>query len=167
MNNIFDVIQKLYSNLINVITVGFEEKDKKFVENEYMRILKNRYSELDISIDDYDKLYEYLFKIEYKEWNDLSLDVKKHILLKDVALDEIIDITNSAFKFANERLNKNILIPIAQADEYISKLEVLYNSVKEYNQQLAEWHISEGIMDLKYSSGQTENMSLRTSHIAK
>ena len=64
MNNIFDVIQKLYSNLINVITVGFEEKDKKFVENEYMRILKNRYSELDISIDDYDKLYEYLFKIE-------------------------------------------------------------------------------------------------------
>lgn len=165
MNSINDVIQKLYYNLISVILTGFEESDKKIVEAEYMRILSNRYSELPFNITEYEKLYEKLFKLEYNEWSGLPLDMKKHILLKDSVLDEIINIASEAFKFAKNRLNKNMLISIEEADKYISRLEELYNSVKEYNKQLAQWHISEGILDLKYSSGQTENTSLRIGHI--
>lgn len=165
MNSINDVIQKLYYNLINVISNDFEESDKKEIQVEYMKILNNRYSELLFNTTEYEKLYEKLFKIEYNEWSNLSLDMKKHILLKDSALDEIINITSEAFKFAKERLNKNTLISTEIAEQYISRLSELYDSVKDYNKQLANWHISEGTLDLKYSSGQTENMSMRIGHI--
>lgn len=165
MNSVNDVIQKLYYNLINVISNDFEESDKKEIQVEYMKILNNRYSELPFNTTEYEKLYEKLFKLEYNEWSNLSLDMKKHVLLKDLALDEIINITSEAFKYAQERLNKNILISNEIAEQYISRLSELYDSVKEYNKQLANWHISEGIMDLKYSSGQTENMSMRIGHI--
>ena len=43
-------------------------------------------------------------------------------------------------------------------------MEELLNSVEDYNKELAKWHISEGTMDLKYSSGQTDNTSLRIGH---
>lgn len=165
MNSINDVIQKLYYNLINMISNNFEESDKREIQVEYMKILNNRYSELAINTTEYEKLYEKLFKLEYNEWSNLSLDMKKHVLLKDSALDEIINIASAAFNFAKERLNKNILISTEIAEQYISRLSELYDSVKDYNKQLANWHISEGTLDLKYSSGQTENMSMRIGHI--
>ena len=166
MNDINDIIQKLYDNLVNVVTEGFEEQEKIFVKEEFLRVIKNRYSRLtEITINDYNTLYEKLFKLQYEEWSNLSIDMKKHILLKDNALDEIINIASNAYKFAKERLNNNVLILPELAEQYIAKLNELYELVKDYNKQLANWHISEGTMDLKYSSGQTESMSMRVGHL--
>ena len=163
MTSINEMLNKIYSNIINIILKDFEEEEKILVQQEYIRILKNRYSNLNIT--NYEKVYEKLYKLEYNEWNNLSINAKKQILLKDEVLDEIKNISSKAYENAKERLKNNKSISKEEAEQSINKLNELLTFVKEYNKDLARWHISEGIMDLKYASLQTNNTSMRISHI--
>lgn len=167
MTDINQVIEKVYFEMIGIVVDGFEEFEIEDAKKEYFRILNNRCSNLNknINISDYNLLYEKMLKLEMKEWGELAPGVRKHLLLKDKALEGIISIASSAYNYAKERLNESKLIPVELAEENINNMLLLKNNVKEYNIHLAEWHISEGTMDLKYSSGQTDNMSLRIGHI--
>ena len=159
--NINDIINKIYDNMIGVILVGMEEENYNEVSNEYKRILLNRYSSISINGRDPEELYDKILKIEYDEWQPMAPPMKSHILIKDKSLDQIIDIANGAYKAAKERLYDGKTISTEVADSNKTKMEELYNDVKEYNKALADWHISEGTMDLEYASGRTENTSLR------
>lgn len=168
MENMERVIAVLYTNLLPIIIKDFESNDIEIVKQQYYTILKNRYLNIEenlkkanIQFYNFEEIYETLYEKEYNEWINLPLSMKKHYLLKDNALIEINNIANQAYKYAQNRLNNNIIINKELANQYIEKLHELSKLVKDYNKELANWHISEGTMDLMYSSGQTDNMSLR------
>ena len=158
MNN--EIIKILYEKLINIVLNGLNEEEKNIGGQEYYNILINRYSDKEID----EKIFQKIINMEYNEWINIDIDMKKHILLKDKALEEIINLTSKAFKVAQDRLIKNIIIPQQEAEQNIMRIEELYPLVKEYNQQLAKWHMSEGIMDYNYACGKTDNMSMRIGH---
>ena len=91
--------------------------------------------------------------------------MKKNILIKDSALNKIIDLSSFAFKCAEDRLVNNIFITKQLCDECILKFNDLYNDVKSFNKNLAMWYVSQATVDLTYASNQTDGMSDRVSHI--
>ena len=165
MNNINELIKKLYDNLIDIVLNGFEEEFYQLVKKEYLNILNTRYLKYDNNIKNFESVYEAFYKIEYIEWSSMPLNMKKNLFLKDDYLNKIIDITSKAYKYAKERLYNNKMISIEEAKNLTTELEKLLENVQKYNIDIAKWYISEGVMDLQYASGQTNNTSLRIGHI--
>ena len=152
------VINQVYQRTFNVVVDGFDENEKLMASNEYLKNLKNKYLDLGPITEKY---FERILMLEYNEWKELSLNIRKQMLLKDNALEEIINLTGEGQKWAQERVDNNTLISGEIAEKYINRIEELLPLVQEYNKQLAGWYISEGIMDLIYASGQTDNTSFR------
>lgn len=164
MININELIEKIYINTINIVLNGFEDNYLELVKRKYYESLKNQYTGLEIHIDDYEKTYETFLKFEIEEWLEKDLEEKKRIFLDDLSLNQIIDIASFAFKSANNRLNNNVLISKDYVEQLIDKLEQLDKNVLEFNKELSSWYLSECIMDLNYSCGNTNNTSLRIGH---
>lgn len=152
-----DKIKKIYQKLINLILDGFSADERNIACQEYYNILINRYSSIDIDENKFIKIIE----IEYNEWKDLGLGARKHILLKDNVLKEIVNLTGQGYKWAEERVNNNSLVSVEIAEKYINRINQLLPLVQEYNKELANWYVSEGTMDLLYACGKTDNTSLR------
>lgn len=159
------VIKKLFDNLIEIVCDEVEDEYCEDIKTGYSKLLYNGYLNIEknyilmIMINIYNVLYE----TELNEENNMSSSMKKSLLLKDIALEEIINISNYVFEFAKTRLNDNKYIDKLIVEQYISKLESLLERVSEDNKQLAKWYISESIVDLYYASSLSNNMSLRFS----
>jgi hypothetical protein len=154
-------IGNIYTNVINIILNSFENEYQDIVKSKYYKILMKRYSSLDINQDNYDKLYNRFLKLEIEEWSKMPLNTKKNIFIKDVALEEMINISNQAFQYALDRARSAKIISDEIYNKSIDRLKELYMKVKDYNRPLAQWYLSEGTMDLDYASGKTKNTSLR------
>ena len=116
MNNIEDLVSKLYLNTIDIVLNGFDEKDIESVKRKYYENLKEQYSGLEEYIKDYNKTYEKFVKFEKSEWSEKTIDEKKRIFIEDPALNQIIDIASIAYQGAQDRLNNNTLME----KEYLS-----------------------------------------------
>lgn len=158
IENMEYVVNQIYQKIFNTVVEGFDDSEKSLASIEYLNNLKNKYLELGPITEKY---FERILMLEYNEWKELSLDVRKHLLLKDNALEEIMNLTGEGYRCAIERLEDNKLMLIENAEKYIKRIEELYPLVKDYNKELAEYYISEGNMDFKYASGQTDCTSLR------
>ena len=152
------VINQVYQRTFNVVVDGFDESEKMIAKNEYLVDLRNKYLELGPITERY---FERILMLEYNEWKQLPLDMRKQMLLKDNALEEIVNLTGQGQKWAEERVDNNSLISVEIVEKYINRIEELLPLVQEYNRELAGWYVSEGITDLIYASGQTNNKSFR------
>ncbi len=164
MKDIQDVIKRVYEKVSPLMCQNLNEEEVSIVRGEYMGILQHRYANLQVDPSRLEDIYTRIAKLEYDEWVSISPDMIRHLLFQDKALNRIIDITNGAFKKAQVRLQQNITISAEEADKLIEQAESLLEQVADYNKELAKWHLSEGIMDLKYASGQTALTSLRIGH---
>lgn len=167
-----EAIERIYNHVINIVIDGLEQENIEIAKEEYKRQLKeyiltmeSEIKKYKFIINDYEQLYNGILKSEEEKWSNLPIGIKKNKLLKDEALNEIINISSEGYKKAEERLYNNKFTPIEYSEEKIKKLKELRELVKEYNKALSDWYISEGTMDLKYASGQTENTSLRIGHL--
>lgn len=162
-----EIINKLSIDIDPIICDGIEEKDWSIVRKEYNRILHNRYSEIDqkLNTDDYEYLYNSLYESEYEEWSNISLPMKKNLLIPDLALEDIIDISNKSFEYAKEKFLHGKFITEEIADAYITKLNSFFTQVYDHNKTQANWNIKEATIDLMYASNQSDNVSTRISHL--
>lgn len=167
MNEINNIITYIYNNMIGIVLRGFESTYVNIVSKKYMDILINRYSDIQFDIKNINDVCKDLFELEYDEWNAMPIDVKKHILVDDLALEKIIDLSSEALKYAKNKLYNNIVVSKDVTDEIILKLNLCYNNVADFNKDLAMWYISESTVDLDYASGQSENTSMRIGHLRK
>ena len=150
MNNINDLIEKIYINTVDAVLKDFDEKDYEFIKRKYFETLKSQYEGLEEYIRDYNKTYEKFYRFERNNWLNKSIDEKKKVFFDDLSLNQIIEIASIAYESAKNRLNNNILISKAYSEQLIDKLS---------------WYLSESIVELNYSCGNTDNTSLRISHI--
>jgi len=167
MDNISLVINKIYNNMIKIILSDIESDYHEVVCQKYMETLMNRYSDIDFDEGSIGEVYNFLYQMEYNEWNSMPAAVKKHSFMKDDVLNKIIDLASIAFKYAKDKLDNNVVISKQLANEYILNLNSLYNDVEDFNKNLAMWYISEATVDLDYASNQTDSMSSRISRMKK
>ena len=95
--------------------------------------------------------------------------------LSDEVLDDIKFISSLAFKLAEQKVNSRDVngenmqntLDEGTANKYIEALNTYLSQVQDFNKQVAEYFVSEGIVDLQFASGITSNMSLRIGRIIK
>lgn len=160
-----DVIKKVFDEMIFTVCMGIDEEDWPVIREEYHKLLIRRYSETDVELklNDYDKVYKIVYNIEYKRWTNLSPFIKKNLLIVDNALNNVMCISNLGFDFALKRLKDDSLISAEEADTQINKMNEIYKNVRKENKFTADKYISEGTIDLLFASNQTDAMSLRLS----
>jgi transcriptional regulator of heat shock response len=171
-----EVVDKIFNQVVGIVLEGLDSKFQDKAKNNYYNLLLSSYSNYDqelkendlgIKVDtiNYDKIYSSLIQLETMKWKNVPVGVKKHVLFEDVALNEIIDITSKAFKDAKTRITEGKIVSEEETNKSLSRLTELLEQVEDYNKDLATWYVSEGSMDLRYSSGTTELTSLRIGRI--
>ena len=105
---------------------------------------------------------EILLEQIVSKWNKKTIEEKRMELLRDVPAENIISISNKAWEMAIQRIKTGKIYDDENLyNEMIDAFEKNKNNVKEFNITQIEECISEGILDLKFAFGKTENMSLR------
>lgn len=169
MNN-EKLISEIYNQTINDILNGIDEKYKSELCMAYINYLKRIYLNFDLELGNkkIDELVSVFVNLEKSKWKDANKDSKLSELLHDQAFENIKNISNTGYKYAEEMLSKKIfndaiepVIEKEKAKENIDKLNKYCDQVRNFNKQLATYYVSEGSMDFMYASGITENMSLR------
>lgn len=157
------VIARVMEKMDPVICDGIEQKAIPEILESYHKMLQRRYSEIDVrlKLHDYEKIFKIICDMEYREWSKLSPNMKKSLLIFDLALNKIIDISNTGSGHAVDRIEKGILISAEYADEKIREMKSHEADVREENRIVAQNYISEGTVDFMYASGRTEYMSFR------
>lgn len=165
MKNIEQIINMLYQNMISVILQGFDPKDYENVKKQYYVMLMSKYLDLDWGMNDANKFYEKMYKLEYIKWSGMPLNMKKNIFISDDNLNKIINLAGLGYKYAKNRLDKNQLISKKEALNSVKQLKEFRKNVFEYNDKLADWCVSEGTLDFYYACGINDVVSLRIGHI--
>ena len=139
-----------------------EEKDemRKSLEDKLSYIYKDSIKHLVINGIEED--IEILLEQIVSKWNKKTIEEKRMELLRDVPAENIISISNKAWEMAIQRIKTGKIYDDENLyNEMIDAFEKNKNNVKEFNITQIEECISEGILDLKFAFGKTENMSLR------
>lgn len=165
MNNINEMIDKIYSNTINLVLNGFEDKYIELIKQKYYEKIRKKYLTLENKIKNYNASYEIFYQFEQSNWNKKTIEEKKSIFIDDINLNQIVDIASFSYESAKNRLINNIIISEQYANKLINKLKELDKNVLDFNKDLSNWYLSESIMDLSYACGKTDNTSLRIGHI--
>lgn len=158
-----DVIKKVLDKMIPVVCEGIEEKDIDDIKESYIKKITDRYSNIDVrlKLNDYDKIFKIICDMEYREWSKLSPNMKKSLLIFDLALNKIIDISNTGLELARKKIENNSVISEEYAEEQIKKMNGFLDEVREENKIIAMNYISEGTVDFTFASAKTEYMSFR------
>ena len=161
------LINKIFDNMLFIMHSGIEKKYWPIIEEEYKAILENRYNDLDriLNTENYEELYQSLYEAELNEWANYPISIKKSLLISDKALEKIMDISNMAFEFAENRIKQNQYISIEQSNNIIAKLHVLLENTHDNNKSIAKVEIEDAITDLLYASKQSDIMSSRMDYI--
>lgn len=161
-----EIIDKLAREVFPIVCREIDKKDWEELKKNYQKLLYRRYATIDTTLntEDYESLYESLYESEVEEWSSLSAFIRRSILIKDEALEEILNLSNEAFKLALERYKNKRTLEKEEADATIEKLKSLASQVNEENSTMAKTSIKEGILDILYASNQSDTMSERLTH---
>ncbi len=171
-----ELINKIFNNTISNVLLNIDEKYIEEITIAYKDYLNRLYSNFDDKGLTDDKLEEVFTKLENSAWTISNQGTKLSILLKDEAFNSIKSISNAGYKYALQMLenksnsnNKEVLPVISKeiSDKNINMMTELLSNVREFNVELANNIVSEGIVDYKFASGQTKYMSLRIGRISK
>lgn len=156
-----ELIKTLYDNLINIVLTDIDVSYHEVVKVNYMNYLKNQYFEAYKDFKDLNVLGQTLIRFEKLKWLDKNSDMKLNLLIEDEFLNKISVISSKAFDYANERKASGKLIDESVAENLINEMKQYFQKVLDFNKNFAQWCISDGIVDLIYASGKSNNTSLR------
>lgn len=153
-----NIIKEVFKNTINIVLIDVPDDLKKEFYESYYRYLITRYLKNDLKQQDVESIVNF----EIRHWKRADCELKLHRILEDKAYDVISKVSSNAFDLAYKRLkDEQILIDEKTANNYIKILEDNLDKVRSFNVERVKMVVSEGIMDLLYASGQTEDTSLR------
>lgn len=165
------LINDIYDNVKNILLNGIPLEYQNDVLLGYKKNLLEVYSKIDVN-SNYELAKEALIEIEVSKWKDTTAAIRLSEFVMDKAMDDIRYISNNGFKYAQARINQsendNVLpatIEINKCEEAKLMLEKLLTQVKGFNEELARYYVSEGILDFEFASGMTNDMSLRIGRI--
>lgn len=166
------LINGIYNNCINTVLENIDESLREKISLEYKKHLLNDYEDILEPDDDINMMISICTQMEIKRWQKKTADEKLSILFEDKFFNKLIEISNIGFKHAQRKIgylisNKeyNPDISQEQADDYINKMNDLFEQVQPYNKDEATIYLSEGTLDFGYASNMTDNMSLRAARM--
>lgn len=160
--------KKVYENNIDTVIKGIPNELVNEVKDGYKEYLKKTYFDVYEDGDDISKLITVFSKVEHDTWIEEEPIVKENMLLKDVNLNKLRDLSAQVDKLAKKRLGdenyQNINTPNL-SDTEIKDLEnqMAYyaKNVRDFNKGVAESILSESVMDLNFGLNKTDNTSFR------
>ena len=158
-----EMVETIYNNLINEFQRDMPENEKEILSNLFKKEIEREVNRITEPIDEKKKEFSITFITSYeKDLCNSSLEYKKAVLIKDEQYEQIKYLSLNAYALARKKLNDNEAISVDEANEKIELLEKMLESVQDFNKSQAQMEVSEAILDLKYASGQLDNVfSLR------
>lgn len=165
-------ISKIYNVCINTVLNGVDGDIKNEIAVGYYNYLMNTYSDFDISniTVSVSQALDLLIDLENSKWNNATVSIKKLEFIKDSALDNIKRISGIAHKYATKKINitdinGNLVSNTLDEETADKNIELLNNyllQVKDFNKELANIYVSDGILDFEFACGRTNYVSLET-----
>ena len=149
-------------NLVFLKDVPEEMKDN--LENLYKKNIETQYLSLIEKIDSlekFNKVLEYIVRVETELWGNASLEGKLSYLVKDAAYNDLNALSLKIFQLARERQEKQLILSDAEQNQFRKQLDDLLSKVMQMNQNRAKILYSEALLDLNYAYGLSEFTSLR------
>ncbi len=164
-----EVIKKIYDKTKDVVINFVDEELQFLLENAYYEYLVENYGNFDLQEKNIDDVVKIFADLEISKWSNMSIDNRKSELLKDEAFENLRYISNVALKYAEQKVNSRDIngenmqntLDEETANKYIEALNTYLPQVQDFNKQIADYFVSEGIMDLEFACGRTNYMSLR------
>lgn len=159
-----DVLKRVFNNIEPLL---LEEIDSIYIEEvkkTYKQNIIDKYFEDYKSFENMDMLYSVIMEFEETFLKNLSINEKKSMFIKDSAFEQILIITNKCLELARERKENNSFCNISIMEECRKTFDENYPLVKDFNKDLADLYILEGMMDIEYACGKSANPSLRSIH---
>ena len=163
-----EIIKKIYKNTISTVLENIDSEVVNDLCAAYYEYLLRNYSNFDTKGKNEEEVITIFSQLEKSKWSNMNSGMKKSELLKDEAFEHIKYISGMGLKYAQERVVKNSVVLDAEtADKYIDLLNEYLPKVQKFNVFIAQNYVSEGIMDLQFASGKTNDMSLRIGRMIK
>ncbi len=163
--NVKEMADRFLSELKNELLINTEEKYHDDLINGYYNDLSNWISNSKLFYERPDDFFELNFE---RKKNSLRYattvpTLKLNLYILDESYNELVNISGIGFKAATDRINKSEHPIISKdfADGQIDKMTNLHKNVREFNVERANQSVSEGILDYKYASGESEFTSIR------
>jgi len=104
---------------------------------------------------------------EIKYWQNLSIERKKMLLLKDEHFEDLLSTSLWVFEMACDKIKegKEYVNPMVSYDDLLGKLKLNFGKVQTFNQNRAKYTFSEALQDLDYLFERTDKMSLRLGRV--
>jgi hypothetical protein len=104
---------------------------------------------------------------EIRYWQNLSIEGKRMLLIKDQHFEELLSISLWVFEMACVKIEAGIENESHEAtyDELLGKLQSSFGKVQSYNLIRAKHVFSEALQDLDYLFERTNKMSLRLGRV--
>ena len=162
------IIYSIYLELKDVLFKNVDTKYEDELKKNYLKYLHYMYGDKDLEKEEYEKLKNAIVKIELNNWNDVTPGFILSQLIPDDAFNKIGMISSRGYNYALEKIQSGSnSLRSKDADVYVKKLTALLSKVKEFNKEVAEQLVSEGILDYKYASTDIDITSLRIGHVKK
>ncbi len=157
-----NIIDRVYSEMINLVLEGFEESEVDQIKKLYYDFLVKKYTEIIKRDSNSERNIKVMSVMEKSYWSDKSKDYKLSILIKDEFLNQLCDLSMLAYKRAVERKGSDKLtVTREEAEQSINKMNELFKKVQPFNNAIGYSYLSEGIEDFNYACGNSEEHSLR------
>lgn len=142
------------------LVTAFEERMKEF----YGEIFKEAAGISNISTEEVVALFA---DQEIRYWQNLSIEGKRMLLIKDQHFEELLSISLWVFEMACVKIKAGIEYESHEAsyDELLGKLESSFGKVQSYNLVRAKHIFCEALQDLDYLFELTNKMSLRLGRV--
>ena len=157
-------IEELYSNTVNELLNGIPDEYKEKVSNGYKEHLKAVYGNLRIVEGKYEQALKEETEDYMKKFASLMPFSKLTLYARDENMEELCKLAGEAFELA---IHKDEVKDTLDKDEIAAKIrrmEELYEKVEFYNKLAAQTTLSEGTLEYNYALGNSDLMSMRSSH---
>lgn len=137
---------------------------QEYIFNKYKNVIDS--FEKEKNKREMDTIVQMYIEDEIHFFENLPDNEIKIILLPDKALKELEEASFQIFELAMDckrrsyKLNNN-----SEYEEWLLKLSAPLDNIKKHNIPYAQELLSEGILDVEYAYGKTDNMSLRLAKV--
>jgi len=146
--------------------------DKPVLITAFEKRMKGLYGEIfkeaaDISNLNTEEVVALFADQETRYWQNLSIERKKMLLLKDQHFEDLLSISLWVFEMACDKIKAGIEneSQVESYDELFGKLQSSFSKVQSYNLIRAKHTFSEALQDLDYLFERNNKMSLRLGRV--
>lgn len=170
MKDFIELIDKLYSENLDAIATMKKDPDMRsrfvsYMTQKYEPLLERINANPHIK----QRVLEDWSQTELRHWGNLSSDAKYAYFTRDAALVEIDECSRLIFSIARNKYNLGRISDddVKTMNRCLNRMKALMANVLIQNKRTAKKLLSEAIVDADYASGETKNLSIRLSHIAR